>query len=156
MGTFEATIHNLSKSISNKDQDCFELQRFWLRAQNEMVIMSTTSNDITDEIQNLRMRLKVLNRKKMVVNDAFNCEETETKERMRNIRQLQNDMVKVNSLLCRQGGIYGQLEESNLELEQMFRLRLKEAEMESIQMEANLEDLKGEKENALKALIEAE
>jgi hypothetical protein len=75
---------------------------------------------------------------------------------MRSIRQLQNDMVKVNNLLCKQGGVYGQLEESNLELEQIFRSRLKEAEMESIQMEANLEEIKAEKETALKALIEAE
>lgn len=156
MGTLEATIHNLTKAIQQKDQECFELQRFWLRAQNEMVSMSIKSNEITDEIQNLKMRLTVLNRKKMVVNDAFKSEEMEHKEKTRNIRQLQNDMIKVNGLLCKQSGVFGQLEESNLELEQIFRARLKEAEVESVHMENNLDNLKTEKEQALKALIEAE
>jgi coiled-coil domain-containing protein 40 len=156
MGTLEATIYNFNKAIQQKEQECFELQRFWLRAQNEMVAMSMKSNEITDVTQNLRMRLTVLNRKKMVVNDAFKSEEMESKYHTRNIRQLQNDMVKVNNLLSKQTGVFGQLEESNLELEQMFRARLKEAEVESIQMEASLKALKNEKEKALKGLIEAE
>jgi coiled-coil domain-containing protein 40 len=121
-----------------------------------MVAMSMKSNEITDVTQNLRMRLTVLNRKKMVVNDAFKSEEMESKYHTRNIRQLQNDMVKVNNLLSKQTGVFGQLEESNLELEQMFRARLKEAEVESIQMEASLEALKNEKEKGFKGLIEAE
>jgi coiled-coil domain-containing protein 40 len=156
MGTLEATIYNFNKAIQQKEEECFELQRFWLRAQNEMVAMSMESNEITDVTQNLRMRLTVLNRKKMVVNDAFKSEEMESKYHTRNIRQLQNDMVKVNNLLSKQTGVFGQLEESNLELEQMFRARLKEAEVESIQMEASLEALKNEKEKGFKGLIEAE
>lgn len=156
MGTLEATIYNMTKSIQQKEQECFELQKFWLRAQNEMVQMSTNSNEITDETQNLRLRLTVLNRKKMVVNNAFKSEEMESKEHSRNIRQLQNDMVKVNKTLSKQSGVFGQLEESNLELEQMFRARLKEAEIQSIQMETNLDELKAEKEQALTGLVEAE
>jgi hypothetical protein len=44
------------------------------------VTMSKKSVEHTDEIQNLRMRLTVLNRKKIVVNNAFETEETQIKE----------------------------------------------------------------------------
>lgn len=68
MGPLEATIYNLSKAIQKKEQECLEIQQYWLRAQNELVSIGKKSAETTDDIQNLRMRLTVLNRKKMVVN----------------------------------------------------------------------------------------
>ncbi|KAI8928706.1 hypothetical protein BC831DRAFT_497372 [Entophlyctis helioformis] len=118
--------------------------------------MTKKSLEITDETQSLKMRLTVLNRKKMVVNNAFETEEKEIREHNRNIRQLQNDMVKINTLLSKQTNVYGQLEEVNLELEQEFRATLKQAEIESIHMETQLEELKEEKSRALTGLVEAE
>jgi chromosome segregation ATPase len=156
MGPLEATIYNLTKSIQLKEHECLTLQQYWLRAQNELVAMSKKSLEITDEIQNLRMRLTVLNRKKMVVNSAFETEEKEIKEHNRNIRHLQNEMVKVNTILSKQSSLYDKLEESNLEMEQKFRNKLKDAELDSIHMETQLDQLKAEKEQALVGLIEAE
>ncbi|KAJ3260019.1 Coiled-coil domain-containing protein 40 [Boothiomyces macroporosus] len=156
MGPLEATIYNLTKAIQQKESEILELQQYWLKAQNEMVTIGKNSLDITDEIQNLRMRLTVLNRKKMVVNNAFDTEEKQIKESNRNIKQLQIDMVKVNALLSKQSSVYEKIEESNLEIEQKFRGKLKDAELESIQLEAQLEKIKQEKEEALVGLIEAE
>ncbi|KAJ3318182.1 Coiled-coil domain-containing protein 40 [Boothiomyces sp. JEL0866] len=156
MGPLEATIYNLTKSIQQKESEILELQQYWLKAQNEMVTIGKSSLDITDEIQNLRMRLTVLNRKKMVVNNAFDTEEKQIKENNRNIKQLQIDMVKVNALLSKQSSVYEKIEESNLEIEQKFRGRLKDAELESIHLESQLEKIKQEKEEALVGLIEAE
>jgi chromosome segregation ATPase len=68
MGTLEATIHNISKSIQQKNQDCAEIQKFWLKAQNEMVQNSIKSNQLSEDSQSLRIKLTVLNRKKMVLN----------------------------------------------------------------------------------------
>ncbi|KAJ3307214.1 Coiled-coil domain-containing protein 40 [Kappamyces sp. JEL0829] len=156
MGPLEATIYNLTKSIHLKESECLQLQQYWLRAQNELVSISKKAVEHTDDIQNLRMRLTVLNRKKMVVNNAFETEEKQIKEHNRNIRQLQNEMIKVNTILSKQSSIYERLEESNLEMEQKFRNKLKDAELESIELEAQLEKLKDEKEEALQGLIESE
>ena len=156
MGPLEATIHNLSKSIALKETENLQLQQYWLRAQNELVSMSKTAVEYTDEIQNLRMRLTVLNRKKLVVNNAFETEEKQIKAHNRNIRQLQTEMVKVNTILSRQSDLYDKLEESNLEMEQKFRNKLKDAELESIDMESHLEKLKKDKEESLQGLIESE
>ena len=156
MGPLEATIYNLTKSIQLKESECLQLQQYWLRAQNEMVAMSKKGVEHTDEIQNLRMRLTVLNRKKMVVNNAFETEEKQIKVHQRNIRQLQTEMIKVNTILSKQSSIYEKIEESNLEMEQKFRNKLKDAELESIELESKVEKLKEEKEEALQGLIESE
>lgn len=156
MGPLEATIHNLSKSIALKETECLQLQQYWLRAQNELVTMSKQGVEFTDEIQNLRMRLTVLNRKKLVVNNAFETEEKQIKTHNRNIRQLQTEMIKVNTILSKQSDIYEKLEETNLEMEQKFRNKLKDAELESIDLESHLDRLKKEKEEALQGLIESE
>jgi chromosome segregation ATPase len=156
MGPLEATIYNLTRSIASKEKECLELQQYWLRAQNELVQMSKRANEVTDEIQTLRMRLTVLNRKKMVVNSAFENEEKEQRELKRTIRHLQNEMVKVNTILSQQHNIYEKLQESNLEMETKFRNKLKDAELDSIQLEANLDQLKKDKEVALQEIVEAE
>ncbi|KAI9098134.1 hypothetical protein DFS34DRAFT_704117 [Phlyctochytrium arcticum] len=156
VGPLEATIHNLSKLIQAKEKECSQLSQFWLRSQNELVGMTKRTAEISDQTQDLRMRLTVLSRKKMVVNNAFETELKEIREHQRNIRQLQNDMVKVNTLLTQQAVSQNRLEENNLGLEQEFRAKLKNAELESIHLEQNLEDLKTEKQRALQGLIEAE
>lgn len=125
MGPLEATIHNVSKLVEAKEKECTQLQQFWLKAQNELVIMSKKSGELTEEIQDLNMRLAVLSRKKMVVNNQFEMETKEIKDHQRNIRKLQNDMVKINTILFNQTSVQSQLEENNLGLELEFRARLK-------------------------------
>ncbi|TPX58301.1 hypothetical protein PhCBS80983_g03231 [Powellomyces hirtus] len=156
MGPLEATIHNLSKLVQQKEKECTHLSQFWLRSQNELVSLTKRTGEVSDETQELRMRLTVLSRKKMVVNNAFDTELKEIREHQRNIRQLQHDMVKINTLLTRHAVVQNKLEENNLDLEQEFRGKLKHAELESIHLEQNVIDLKSEKQRALQGLIEAE
>ncbi|KAJ1554719.1 Coiled-coil domain-containing protein 40 [Nowakowskiella sp. JEL0078] len=68
MGPLEATIHNLGKCVTGKEKECGQLQQFWLRAQNELVTMTKKSMSLADETQDLKMKLTVLSRKRMVVN----------------------------------------------------------------------------------------
>ncbi|KAJ3034564.1 Coiled-coil domain-containing protein 40 [Rhizophlyctis rosea] len=156
VGPLEATIHNLTKLVQAKEKECTQLSHYWLRAQNDLVAMSKKSQDIADETQDLRMRLTVLTRKKMVVNNAFETECKEIQDHQRNIRQLQHDMVKINTLLSRQSMVQNKLEENNLGLEVEFRAKLREAELDSVRMEQQVEDLRSEKSRALQGLIEAE
>lgn len=156
MGPLEATIHNVTKLVQHKEKDCIDLQQFWLRAQNELVTMSKKSGELQEETSDLKMRLAVLSRKKAVLNTQFETESKEIREHQRNIRGLQNDMVKINTLLSKQSQIQSVLAENNLGLEQEFRARLKQAELESIRTENRIEELREEKRKALQGLIEAE
>lgn len=156
MGPLEATIHNLTKSINSKESECLQLQQYWLQAQNELVSMTKVSLIEKDEIQDLTMRQTVMNRKKLVLNSAFETEEKQMKDHCRNISKIQFDMVKMNSILTSQSRKYDILEEKNLEIELRFRNKLKDAELESISLERNLIRLHHEKEEALVGLIEGE
>ncbi|TPX77613.1 hypothetical protein CcCBS67573_g01099 [Chytriomyces confervae] len=156
MGPLEATIHNVSKLVEQKERDCMQLQQFWMRAQNELVSTSKKSNSLQEEMSDLKMRLAVLSRKKAVVNNQFESETKEIREHQRSIRSLQNDMVKINTLLSKQTQVQSVLEENNIGLEQEFRARLKIAELDSLRIEARIDELRDEKKRALQGLVEAE
>ncbi|KAJ3395917.1 Coiled-coil domain-containing protein 40 [Lobulomyces angularis] len=156
MGPLEATIHNVTKSIEAREKECTQLSQFWIKAQNELVSLSKKSADLTESTKDFKIRLTVLNRKKMVVESHFDTQIKEIRDHQKNIRQLQNEMVRVNTLLYSQASDHNKLEENNLTLELEYRAKLKTAEMESIQMESNIEHIKEEKEKALVGIIEAE
>ncbi|KAI9328619.1 hypothetical protein BDR26DRAFT_808293 [Obelidium mucronatum] len=127
-----------------------------MRAQNELVTTSKKSNALQEEMSDLKMRLAVLSRKKAVVNNQFETELKEIRDHQRSIRGLQNDMVKINTLLSKQTQIQSVLEENNIGLEQEFRARLKIAELDSIRIETRIDELRDEKKRALQGLVEAE
>lgn len=65
-------------------------------------------------------------------------------------------MIKINTIITKQASVQAQLEENNLDLEQEFRARLKDSELESYRLEGQIMATKDEKERALHGLIEAE
>lgn len=102
---------------------------------------------------------------------------------------MQNDMIKLNTLLNKEKGTHDNLHQDNILLENDFIMALKvssqsllklwytvdsyvvhtllnssfgcliifqEAEMESIELQANLDGIKEEKERLLNSLVEAE
>ncbi|ORZ41356.1 hypothetical protein BCR44DRAFT_1494866 [Catenaria anguillulae PL171] len=156
IGPLEATIHNLSKSIAAKEKECWDLQHFWLRTQNDLVAASKKASEMTEQISTLKMRHTILTRKRAMINQEFDAEEAEIKVHNRSIKALQNDMIKMNTLLYKQSSMQAALGESTLGLEQEFRYRLKEAELEAIHLEQQVKNLKSEKDNALSGLIDME
>ncbi|KAL7752512.1 Coiled-coil domain-containing protein 40 [Sorochytrium milnesiophthora] len=156
IGPLEATINNLTKLVHAKEKECSELQQFWLRSQNDLVAASRRFSEMTELIADLKMKLTVLSRKKIMLNAHFEREEKELKERQRNIRALQNDMIKINTLLSKQATTQAHLEEHNLGLEHEFRNRLKDAELECMRLEESVYTLRDEKERAIAGLIETE
>lgn len=156
MGPLEATIYNITRSIEQKEKESTQLAQFWIKAQNELVSLNKRSTELAESTQDSKMRLTILNRKKMMVNTMFETQEEEIRKHKRNIRKLQNDMIKINGLLTGQANQQTQLEENNLTLEIEFRAKLKTAEIESIHMEERIEKAKEEKAKALDGIIEAE
>ena len=69
---------------------------------------------------------------------------------------MRNDIIKLNTLMYKESGIHHELEQGNILIEGDFVGVLKEAEMESIQMQDQLDALKEEKERLLNSLVEAE
>ncbi|TPX33878.1 hypothetical protein SmJEL517_g03351 [Synchytrium microbalum] len=155
-GPLESAISNLTRTISTREEECSGLQQQWLRVQNELVVSARLHAEVADQISEARTRLAVLTRKRAVVNNAFETEEAEIRYHQRQVRQLQADMVKINTLAAKQSTIKSKIEESNLLLEQDFRAKLKDAELDSVRLEQAIEDSKAERERALQGLVEAE
>lgn len=65
-------------------------------------------------------------------------------------------MIKLNMMLYDENGAYHNLEKDNILTENEFIGNLKEAELESVQMQAKLDSLKEEKERLLNSLVESE
>lgn len=80
----------------------------------------------------------------------------ETADVERNIRILQNDMTKLNQLITKNRNQQEMLEQGNLLLESDFIHALKEAELDCIQMQTRVSQLKEEKERGRNGLLEAE
>jgi chromosome segregation ATPase len=125
MGPLEATIYNVSRLIEQKEKECTELSQYWIKAQNELVTFTKKSSDLVEMTQDRKMRLSILSRKKMTVNSQFDTQEREIADHKRNIRKLQNDMIKINEMLTGQANAQNHLEHNNLTLEIEFRAKLK-------------------------------
>jgi chromosome segregation ATPase len=156
IGPLEATIHNYQKSIVEQEKNSVELQQFWLKAQNDLVAVTKSVEEAREYITDAKMKRMVLERKKTVINAQFEREENDIKELQRNIRKIQADMVKINVLLSKHTKVQQQFEENNLNLEYEFRGRLKDAEMECMDLEQNIDRLRQEKDEALTGLVDAE
>lgn len=88
--------------------------------------------------------------------DTIDRENGETQTIEKNIRNLRNDMLKLNQMLYHETGAFDSLEKGNILTENEFMGNLKEAELNSIQMQAKLDSLKEEKERLLNSLVESE
>jgi len=100
----------------------------------------------------------VVNVMNFVLSTTGNIDEErrETYDIERSIANMQNDMIKLNTLLNKEHGTHDNLHQDNALLENDFVLALKEAEMDSIELQANLDGMKEEKERLLNSLVEAE
>lgn len=70
-GPLEATIRNLTNAIKAREKECNQISHYWLRSQNELVILTKEIADINEETQDLKMKQTVLSRKKMVINSKI-------------------------------------------------------------------------------------
>ncbi|CAH1795383.1 unnamed protein product, partial [Owenia fusiformis] len=156
LGPLEIQINSLAKSIEAQQQEITELQQRWLREQSELVSLSKERESKSKEVETMKKQLTILSQKKLRTENDIDMEKTETGEIERNVRNMQNDMLKLNQMLHKEKGTKYELQQGNILMENDFINNLREAELQSIQMQANLESLKEEKERLLNSLVEAE
>ncbi|KAK3091997.1 hypothetical protein FSP39_024328 [Pinctada imbricata] len=156
LGPLEIQINSLQKSIEARQQEIAELQQMWLRQQSELVQLSKDKDAQSSDVQKLKKQLTILSQKKIRTEGDIDEQRRETYDIERSIRNMQNDMIKLNTLLNKEKGTHECLHQDNILLENDFIIALKEAEKESIQMQANLDNIKEEKERLLNSLVEAE
>jgi len=172
LGPLEATIHNLTKSLSSKEAECVKLQNFWLKSQGELVYIMKNLEEVGGDTEDLKMRAQVLNRRKIHVNgkSAMNScyentnkykaqyerEERDIKDLQKSLRSLYHEQTKLNILVSKHSSLQQQLEENNIGLQKEFRAKIREAEIEALRLESLVATIQQEKDSNLERIIETE
>ncbi len=71
VGPMEATINNLVKAVSQKEKEYYEMQQLWIRSQTDLIKLSKKNVKMSEEIQDLKMRSTILDRKRIVINSKI-------------------------------------------------------------------------------------
>ena len=155
-GPLEFQIKNLQKAIEARSNECLELQQYWLRQQGDLVKVIRDVSEQSSEVESKKKQSTILLQKKLRMENEIESETNEIKDIERSIRAMQNDMTKLNMLIHKNSHMQTDLQQDNILLENDFIATLKDAELESIHLQASIQSLQEEKERLLNALVEAE
>eukprot|EP00003_Mantamonas_plastica_P019718 TRINITY_DN3204_c0_g1_i9.p1 TRINITY_DN3204_c0_g1~~TRINITY_DN3204_c0_g1_i9.p1 ORF type:complete len:428 (-),score=182.15 TRINITY_DN3204_c0_g1_i9:420-1703(-) len=156
LGPLEATIHNLTKSIQEKRQECQDMQHTWLKRQTDLVSLTQEINDKHETIQQLRSQITILTQRRVRLDNQYTGHAKEINAMGTSINSLHNETVKLNTLISQNAGSLGNLAESNLTLETAMVNNIKDQELESVELEAKIDTIRDEKDAMLNELVEVE
>ncbi|XP_055448522.1 coiled-coil domain-containing protein 40 isoform X2 [Psammomys obesus] len=156
LGPLELEIKRLSKQSEEINGVLAEAQVNWLRLQQDLVQVTNEREEQMVCLDQLKKDMHIMEQKKLRVENKIEQEKREQKEISRHMKDLGNDLTKLNSLLDKNRCSSEQLQQSNLVAETDFVHILKKAERESIQMQEKLTQLQEEKATLLNSLVEAE
>lgn len=156
IGPLEIQANSLQKSIDGVDKESTLLQKLWLKEQTELVKITKYRTTESEDVDVLKKKLTILFQKKLRIENEIRQQENEMRDIERATRSLQNDMIKLNTLIHKESGLQNSLQQENVLIENDFIKALKEAELETIQLKNYLEVTSEEKERLLNSLIEAE
>ncbi|XP_057632596.1 coiled-coil domain-containing protein 40 isoform X2 [Chionomys nivalis] len=155
-GPLELEIKRLSKLTEEHNTGVAEAQMTWLRLQQELVQVTHEREEQMMSLDQLKKEMHIMEQKKLRVENKIEQEKKEQKEIHRHMKDLNNDLTKLNMLMDKNRCDSEQLQQSNLVAETEFVRTLKDAERETIQMEEKLRQLQEEKTTLLNSLVEAE
>ncbi|KAJ1129046.1 hypothetical protein NDU88_007417 [Pleurodeles waltl] len=156
VGPLEIQINALTKQIEEYSVEIASLRQYWLRLQNELVKLTQEREEQEASVEMLKKEITIHEQKKIRTENEIQQEKTEQKDIEHHMKNLSNDLVKLNMLLNKNISAKEQLEQNNLLMESDFMRALRDAEKESIQMQQKLDSLQEEKERILNSLVEAE
>jgi len=156
MGPLEATIHNTTKEIQKKIDECTDYKRQWMRHQTELVAVNTESGQQAEENSNIKSQLAVLYQQKLRLDTSITGQEKELVDLNRSISNLRGDMQRMNGLIAQANKQEENLDSLNRRTEEEFQNRLVALEGECINIEQAVDGVKSEKEHLLEDISEAE
>ncbi|XP_057572069.1 coiled-coil domain-containing protein 40 [Hippopotamus amphibius kiboko] len=156
VGPLELEIKRLSKLIEEHSASVTQAQVTWLRLQQEMVKVTQEREEHLVSLNMSKKEIHILEQKKIRIENKINQEKKEQKQIERHMRDLDNDLKKLNVLMNRNRCSSEELQQDNLATEGEFVRALKASERETIEMQEKLNQLSEEKAAVLNSLVEAE
>ncbi|XP_075702430.1 coiled-coil domain-containing protein 40 [Rhinoderma darwinii] len=156
LGPLEIQITALTKQIEECNLEIASVQQYWLRLQTEMVRLTKHREEQAASVEMLKKELTILQQRKVRTENEIEQEKNERKDIEHHMKNLKNDMLRLNMLHSKKTSFKEQLLQHNQLMESDFMRSLREAERESIEMQENLGNVQEEKERLLNSLVETE
>ncbi|XP_070781226.1 coiled-coil domain-containing protein 40 [Enoplosus armatus] len=148
----EALMAQIEELAANIKSD----QQLWMKRQGTLVGLTREIEANSKGMLKLQTEYTGMRQKKIRLESQIEVEHREEMELEKNAKMLKGDLLKLNTLLSKNGQLSLVLEQQNTLMETDFLHRLKEAERESIEMQMKHEKTQEEKDRLLNSLVEAE
>ncbi|NXX48559.1 CCD40 protein, partial [Tricholaema leucomelas] len=155
-GPLEIEINKLTKQIEECNSEVMMLQKYWLNQQKELVKLTKAREEQLASLDLLKKQITILQQKKVRTENEINQETKEQKDIERHMRNMSNDLIRLNVLINKNNNSFEELQNGNIITENEFVRSLKAAEKESVEMQEKHSQLTEEKERLLNSLLEAE
>eukprot|EP00911_Craspedida_sp_UC1_P002265 UC1_evm1s1719 len=152
----ELEIKEAHANITHNDQLSAEKQRAWLSQQSALVATEREIEDTTQATDELRTRHRVMSQKRLRVDGEIESQRQLIDKLQRNMRNLRATLVRMNQLAGVNIEAQQALAAENSLMEGEFLQRLKEEELESIQLQERLDELNTQREQLVAEVLEAE
>ncbi|NXF36582.1 CCD40 protein, partial [Nyctibius bracteatus] len=156
LGPLEIEINGLTKQIEDYNSEVMTLQKSWLNLQKELVKLTHEREEQIASLDMLKKQITVMQQKKVRTENEIQQETKEQKDIERHMRNMSNDLIKLNVLINKNNSSFEELQYGNMITENEFVRSLKAAEKESVEMQERHSQLTEEKERLLNSLVEAE
>ncbi|XP_004374423.1 coiled-coil domain-containing protein 40 [Trichechus manatus latirostris] len=156
VGPLELEIKRLTKLIDEHNASVIQAQVSWLRLQQEMVKVTQEREEQLANLDIFRKEIHIMEQKKLRIENKITQEKKEQKEIERHMKDLDNDLKKLNMLMSKNRSSSEELQQVTVVTETEFVRSLKASEKESIELQEKLNQLQEEKLTILSSLVEAE
>jgi chromosome segregation ATPase len=156
VGPLEATINNLSKSITQKSAENDQLQHEWIKLQTELVNGKNYNNQLNESIQELRAQCTILRQKRDRLASHTQKEKKEIATLESSTQNLHLEMKRINTLVCKNSSNQEGIANDTFSLENDLVKRLQERKREAVQLEKKIDDIRQGKADLLSQILNAE
>ncbi|XP_032845849.2 coiled-coil domain-containing protein 40 isoform X2 [Tyto alba] len=156
LGPLEIEINKLTKEIEECNSEVMTLQKYWLNQQKELVKLTHEREEQVASLDMLKKQITIMQQKKVRTENEIQQETKEQKDIEHHMRNMSNDLTKLNVLINKNNNSFEELQYGNIITENEFVRSLKAAEKESIEMQERHSQLSEEKDRLLNSLVEAE
>lgn len=155
-GPLEATIHSMSKEILGLERESGEKQKQWVKAQTELVAVIQDTEEERGTLRELDARHTVLQQKRLRLRQGLEAETEDVRDLQRAVRHLHTSMRKVNELISKYCAQESTVGNAIFTAEGEFGARLRDLELDSVNLEGSVAKLRAEKDEVLNQIVEAE
>eukprot|EP00744_Colponema_vietnamica_P006764 GILI01009806.1.p1 GENE.GILI01009806.1~~GILI01009806.1.p1 ORF type:complete len:781 (-),score=236.85 GILI01009806.1:84-2351(-) len=156
VGPLEATINNLSKSITQKSSENDLLQREWIKLQTELVSSKNYNTQLEESIQELKSQCIILTQKRARLLQRTKVEREDITLLENTTQKMHVEMTKLNTLLTKNTKAQQAAANDAFLIENDLVKRLQELKREALQLEKKIEDIRNAKADVLAQILDAE